>query len=769
MKKAILTLWTLVWAFAASAADVGRWCVEAIAPDIICCSYSASGDSIVKPVLVRETRTEAKVKLIRNGNVVTLVTGGGITASVNGPSLTVSAGKGRVLNIPDFPVVYDGEMSLAIYGFIKQYSLYGAGERGHSLDFKNEEIENYNCQNYGYTDGDPRISQMSITMPLIISDHGYALLFDDFAPSRFNISENGEVLFVTENKSSNLTFYYIKGDTQRQIAERLTSLTGRQEMPPLWSLGYITSKYGYYNQAETVGIVDTLKREGYPLDGIVLDSYWYGKEQDMGSLSWDPNKWPDHRKMLSEIKARGVNVVAISQPYVLKNGRGADNYNALSKKRMFGLDSFGNTLDVKISVGEGGLFDVSNPKTCQWLRNRYKQLTDEGVAGWWSDLGEPEVHPESMVHHNGLTAREYHNRYGNDWSRIIYDMFKEEYPSTRLMTLMRGGTIGLQRYSVFPWSTDVSRSWGGLQSQIKIMLNSGMSGLGYMSHDVGVFDVDSEYPVDPELYVRWLQLGTFSPVLMAEPYKYQEYRDIILPLVKERYRWLPYNYTLAYENASYGYPLVRPLNFNEANLMPDDQYLWGDNVMVAPVLEKGATSRQVWIPEGIWLDMRDPSKSFEPLTTVICDAPLSVLPMFVKAGSFIVTADYPMENTADYDPARYTVNYYPARGVESETSGYVYEDDLTTPNDGSSHGVKVMFRGTTTPQSTNIEISTVDNGLSKFANKNLTFKIYNVARAESVALSGKNIEKIEYDKFTRTLSFTISYTVGYTDNITIKY
>ena len=139
------------------------------------------------------------------------------------------------------------------------------------------------------------------------------------------------------------------------------------------------------------------------------------------------------------------------------------------------------------------------------------------------------------------------------------------------MTLMRGGTVGLQRYSVFPWSTDVSRSWGGLQPQVTIMLNSGLSGLGYMSHDVGGFAITEDYVVDPELYVRWLQLGTFSPVLrthaqqVAEPYRYPEQQDIILDLIKTRYQWLPYNYSIAADNAMRGYPLVRPLNFYGAH------------------------------------------------------------------------------------------------------------------------------------------------------------------------------------------------------------
>lgn len=165
-------------------------------------------------------------------------------------------------------------------------------------------------------------------------------------------------------------------------------------------------------------------------------------------------------------------------------------------------------------------------------------------------------------------------------------------------------------------STDVSRSWAGLQPQIKIMLNSGLSGLAYMSHDVGGFAIDKENPIDPELYVRWLQLGTFSPILrthaqeFAEPYHYPEYADELLDLVKTRYRWLPYNYTLAYENASQGYPMVRPLNFDAHGATPydsiTDEYMWGSEVLVAPVLQQGARKRDIVVPDGTWIDYTTP-------------------------------------------------------------------------------------------------------------------------------------------------------------------
>jgi alpha-glucosidase (family GH31 glycosyl hydrolase) len=558
----------------------------------------------------------------------------------------------------------------------------------------------YNRQNYGYTEGDPRINQMNITVPLFVSSRGYGVLFDDYAAASLVMSN--PITYSTENRAP-ISYYFIYGKgTIEGVTKEYTALTGRQSLPPFWALGYITSKYGYRTQAETLGVIDTLKTQGYPVDGVVLDLYWYGQETDMGRLEWNKQQWPDHKQMLADLKKEGVNAVIISQPYINKIGA-LDNYNQLAANGLLTKDANGNINDVTTWVGEAGMFDVANPATRRWLSERYRTLTDEGVAGWWGDLGEPEVHPETIVHANGETAREYHNVYGNVWSSIIYDLFRNEYPNTRLMTLMRGGTAGLQRYSVFPWSTDVSRSWGGLQPQVKIMLNSGLSGLGYMSHDVGGFAVDSLNAKKPELYVRWLQLGTFSPILRthaqlyAEPYQYPEYAPILLDLVKTRYRWLPYNYTLAYENATSGYPLVRPLNFEStaADSLLDnvtDQYLWGNEVMVAPVIQEGARSRSVVIPSGTWIDYNHPTVTYTGPKTITYDAPLDVLPLFVRNGAFIPQADYEMQNTGDYNPSLYTVLYYPRGEVSSSYT--LFEDDRTSTNSISTGNYALInFKG----------------------------------------------------------------------------
>ncbi len=564
-------------------------------------------------------------------------------------------------------------------------SFYGAGERGYHLNLAGDTLINYNAQNYGYQGGERRTNQMGITMPMVISSRGYGIFFNDFAKSTLALGSEGIEYKTT---SSDLLSYFIINGNGRveDVVKRFTWLVGRQDLPPLWTLGYITSKYGYRDQRESEGTVDTLKREGYPLDGIVFDLYWYGKEEDMGRLAWDKQQWPDHRKMLRDFKNKGVNVVTISQPYVLTNGRAIDNYRELDAKGLLcKTDGTDTTQNVVIWVGEGGMFDVSNPATRTWLANRYHSLTEEGVTGWWGDLGEPEKHPTTIRHYNGLTAEQYHNLYGNEWSKIIYDMFAREYPNRRLMTMMRAGTAGLQRYSVFPWSTDVSRSWGGFEPQVTIMLNAGLSGLGYMSHDVGGFAVDPANKRDGELYIRWLQLGLFSPVLrthstyQAEPYNYREYGDLTLRIIRQRYAWLPYNYTLAYENAKDGLPLVRPLGLYEQgdgisrydNVR--DQYLWGSDVMVAPVMRQGATARDVQFPAGTWVDFNNPTVRYQGHTAVNYEAPIEVLPLFVRAGAFIPQARQSMRHTGDYDPNVLDINYY----YSAEKSAYtLFDDDL---------------------------------------------------------------------------------------------
>lgn len=663
-------------------------------------------------------------------------------------------------------------------------NIFGGGERGHKLRLNGDSLTFYNRQNYSYTDSDPRISQMGISVPYFVSDAGYGILFDDFSRG---MAVLGDTIVYTSQSPAPVAAYLISGNGSLAGATReFTALTGRQPLPPLWALGYITSKYGYHNQREAEGVIDTLKTRGYPVDGMVLDLYWYGKETDMGRLAWDTLQWPDHRAMLKSLGDKGVNVVTISQPYINKKG-GIDVYNELVEKGLTVRDAQGRNHDVTIWVGESGMFDVSNPKTQEWLWNRLKPLTAEGIDGWWGDLGEPEVHPLSIVHANGLSAEQYHNAYGNQWSKLIYDGLRQDFPGQRPLLMMRGGTTGLQRYGVFPWTTDVSRSWGGLQPQVKLMLSSGLSGLGYMGSDVGGFAVDPKHPEDPELYVRWLQAGTFSPMLRThaqhkpEPYNYPQYEDISKRYIKMRYEWLPYNYTLAYENATTGAPLARPLNFrgdSQGRKYADipDEYLWGDEVLVAPVMTPGTRSRKVTFPEGSqWVDWHNPTVYHRPGTTATVKAPLDRLPLFVRAGAFIPQYMEQIENVAQYDPRFLTIRYFPST---EETSYTLFDDNHLSPTSIEDGQYRLdTFTGRRQNAETQIRISS-RGGYEGMADVRVfTLQIPNTLRAprsvtvatddpadvplrldRSASLQAIRQQGWHYDASTRTLSVRITYT-----------
>lgn len=720
---------------------------------------SAEGVKVTRTpdeVLLKSTTTTVAVN--RHNGLVTFLTASGDTIISESGGVDNSGMKKRV--------------SLRQHG---EQNFYGAGERGHSLRLNGDSLVMFNRQNYGYGAGDPRINQMNITMPWVLSDKGYGILFDDYNAAAMHLGDK-EIVYESVTPKP-LSYYLVNGGTMPGVTDLYTELTGRQQLPPFWALGYITSRYGYHDEQETLGAIDSLKQRGYPVDGIVLDLFWYGKETDMGRLEWSKKQFPDPQKMLDSLRHQGVQTVLINQPYINKIGA-IDNYNTLTAAGLLTHDSLGNPHDVTTWVGEAGMFDMSNPKTREWLWNRLKGLTTPGIGGWWGDLGEPEVHPLTIVHANGETASQYHNVYGNVWSETIYNGLRKDFPEMRPLLLMRGGTAGLQRYSVFPWSTDVARSWEGFRPQVAIMLNSGLSGLGYMSSDVGGFAVDNENPFLPELYLRWVQMGTFTPILRThaqykpEPYNYPMYEGILKDFIKQRYEWLPYNYTLAYENTTKGLPLARPLNFygnqdKEADNITDE-YLWGSEVLIAPVFQENARKRSVYFPAGsVWYNWNNPLKRYEGGTTAVVDAPLTVLPMFVKAGAFIPQYMKPIANTGEYNPDALTVKYFPS-GEASEYT--LFEDDRKSPAsiaDDAYQLITFKTEGRSAAGQT-IEISTKGHYKGQPKTRLFTFELEAYGPVKEITANGQRLYPVStpkalrnagwfYDADKRTIILTVAY------------
>ncbi|OFY68631.1 MAG: hypothetical protein A2265_06620, partial [Bacteroidetes bacterium RIFOXYA12_FULL_33_9] len=605
-------------------------------------------------------------------------------------------------------------------------NIYGTGSRATPINKNGQQFYSYNEPHYSYSNG---ASTLNINIPFFVSSKLYGVYFENRTASYFDFGKTNENIFEYTIENGNISYHVVTGDSYDDLLDSYTDLTGKQPIPPRWALGYMQSRFGYQNETETRNTINSLINDDFPVDAVILDLYWFGQLSDMGNLSWDYSNWATPTDMISDFNDLGVKTILISEPYVTQN---SFNYSHCDQNLLFGTDFTGGYTYIvpDFFAGSAGLLDIFKPATKEWFWTKYKARTDEGVAGWWCDVGEPENHPSGMKHVTG-TAREVHNVYALEWASMLHKKYQEEYPSQRLFNLMRSGYAGMQRYSTFPWSGDINRSFEGYQAQIPIMLGMGMSGVGYMHSDLGGFTGGA---YNPELYTRWMQFGAFCPIMRPhgegvapEPIYYPETeKNIVRTYVKLRYQLMPYNYTLAWENSESGRPLAMPINYFESENASlsnvNDEYLWGENILIAPIMNAGETSRNVLFPSGKWYDFQT-NQSYEGNSSTSVSAPLEKLPIFVKAGSFIpMVAEY--NNTENYSTDTMMVKYYPDISVPTSTFK-MYDDDGHTPlaNITSDYDL-LIFSGEVLEHQTNIRLSKNGNGyVGSPANRYITFEV----------------------------------------------
>jgi oligosaccharide 4-alpha-D-glucosyltransferase len=570
----------------------------------------------------------------------------------------------------------------------------GGGQRVLGMDRRGHRMPLYNKAHYGYT---TQSNQMYFGLPAIMSSKGYAIAFDNTASGFVDIAHTQQNILQFEAEGGRTSYIFSAGKDFYQLVENFVSATGKQPLPPRWALGNYASRFGYKTQQQVLDTIDKFIEQDFPVDAVVLDLYWFGPDikGHMGNLNWDLNNWPEPEKMIRTLADKGVNTIMITEPFILSTSSQWDS--AVSNKAL-AKDAAGEAKTFDFYFGNTGLVDVFDPKAQTWFWQYYQALNDQGVAGWWGDLGEPEVHPADSIHQLGpefgsrkVSANEIHNAYGHQWADMVYNKQKQARPNERPFIMMRSGFVGSQRYSMVPWTGDVARSWGGLQPQVELALQMSMFGLAYIHSDLGGFAGGEIF--DAELYTRWLQYGAFQPIyrphaqdnIAPEPvFHDHKTQDIVREYIKLRYRLLPYNYSLSMRNSLSGIPMMRPLfmDYPEQNMSRTDAYLWGDAFLIAPVIEKGQTQKELLFPTGVWFDYWQNTK-LKGQQKHIVPTPLDTLPVFVKAGAFIPTvADMP--NTRNYSSELLRVDYYADVSV-AESAYTLYEDDGTDPTSIEQH------------------------------------------------------------------------------------
>jgi oligosaccharide 4-alpha-D-glucosyltransferase len=560
--------------------------------------------------------------------------------------------------------------------------LYGGGARALGMNRRGNRLQLYNKAHYGY---ETRSELMNFTIPIAISSKKYMIHFDNPAIGYLDLDSKKENSLTYETISGRKTYQIIIGDSWENLMDNYTQLTGKQPLPPRWVLGNFSSRFGYHSQRETEETIAKFKEENIPVDAIILDLYWFGKtvKGTIGNLAVDKDSFPDMEGMVSRLKDKGVKTVLITEPFILTTSK---KWIDAVEKDVLAKDSIGNPAKYDFYFGNTGIVDIYKKEGKSWFWNIYKDILNLGVKGLWGDLGEPEVLP-SWVQFHSAKADEIHNIYGHDWARLIFEGYQKEFPKERPFILMRAGYSGSQRFGMIPWSGDVSRTWGGLQSQPEIALQMGMQGLGYMHSDLGGF---AGANLDDNLYTRWLQYGVFQPVFRphahdtvpSEPiFRSEKAKRLAKKAIELRYQLLPYNYHLAFENHQKGLPLMRPIFFEENSdelFIKSTSYYWGNDLLITPILKDSVKSKEIYFPKNSnWFDFFTDEKIIGGQTKTVSVSEEHI-PTYVKAGAFISMTDL-VQTTDNYSGNQLIIHYYHDDSIQ-ESESELYNDDGITQN-----------------------------------------------------------------------------------------
>ncbi len=558
---------------------------------------------------------------------------------------------------------------------------------------------------------------MKVAVPVLLSTRGYGILLDSYSLMTFHDDAFGSYLWT--DVDDELDFYFIYGPEFDQIVQAIRQLTGKAPMLPRWAFGYLQSKEAYVSQTELIDIVREYRKRGLPLDCIVQD--WRSWPSDLwGQKTLDPERFPDPDGMTTELHHLNARMMISIWPIM---NPGGDNWREMREQGCL--------------LGNQATYDAFQAKARElYWKQANEGLFAHGIDAWWCDCTEPfqtdwtgayKPEPEERLRINTEEAKRYIdpqllNAYSLMHSQGIYEGQRKTCTDKRVVNLTRSAYIGQQRYSGIAWSGDVSATWDTLRRQIADGLNFCATGLPYWTVDIGAFFVKN----DPklwfwsgdfdlgvadmgyrELYVRWFQYAAFLPMFRShgtdtprEIWRFGEpgevFYDTLFKFLRLRYRLMPYIYSVAGMVTHEDYTMMRALAF-DFRCDPDtydvgDQFMFGPALLVNPVtqpmyyaaqstpLRDTSKTTSVYLPkDSDWYDFWT-GKLYVGGQTIVADAPLDTMPLYVRAGSIIpLGAD--IQHTGEGAESPLDLLIYPGQDgrftlYEDEGDNYNYEQGM---------------------------------------------------------------------------------------------
>jgi alpha-glucosidase len=653
---------------------------------------------------------------------------------------------------------------------------FGLGEKTGSLDRRGKIFKMWNSDKPCYgVEEDPLYK----SIPFFISNYGYGIFFDNTYKSVFDFGNSNNNYFSFSSPSGEMAYYFIFGPSYKQIIERYTQLTGKPIMPPEWALGFSQCRGLLTNEKLTREIATEFRKRQIPCDIIYQDIGW---TQNLQDFEWNKTAYENPRKMVSDLSALGFKMI-VSQDPVISQGNSKDWHEGNNAgKQWHEADSLGYFVtDVRSGKtydmpwpwgGNCGVVDFTKPTVADWWGTYQQKVLNDGVKGFWTDMGEPAWSNEEntdrlyMKHYKGM-HNEIHNVYGFTWNKVVTEQFEKRNFNRRVFQMTRASYAGMQRYT-FAWSgdsgdgNDVLNGWNKLATQIPLGLSAGIGLIPFWTCDISGYCGDiKDHEAMAELYIRWMQFGVFNPLSRAhhegnnaaEPWTFGTFAErLCRDAISLKYKLHPYIYTYARNAYDTGLPLMRALflEYPDDNLTYkiDNEFLFGKEILVAPVVEKEVSNRQIYLPQGEWIDFKDGKTVYQGKQWITYNTPLDVIPIFVKRGSVIPQMPV-MQYIGEHENYPVFFEIYPAAEGRSATFS-LYEDDGESNDYKQDKYSKTNVKCFTSVASYDISLEQENkNGWRSESTHNVIIKMHLDKQPKAILIDSVKIKSVSYDKMNK--------------------
>ncbi|MGN0507232.1 MAG: TIM-barrel domain-containing protein [Lachnospiraceae bacterium] len=501
-----------------------------------------------------------------------------------------------------------------------------------------------------------RNSQASV--PFYISNRGYGFFWNNPAIGTATFGTNKTEWVAKSTKK--MDYFITAGDTPAELEEQYSAATGRTPMMPEYGLGYWQCKLRYRTQDEILAVARKHKALGLPMDAIVVDFFHWTRQ---GDFQFEPRDWPDPEAMVKELKELGIETVVSVWPTIDER---SENYGEMLDKGYLVNPDRGLSYHMSW-MGNTVFYDTTHPGAREFVWEKCKEhYYKKGIRCFWLDEAEPEYGPYDFDNYRYYAgpALQCTNIYPVMYAKGFYDGLKKE-GETEILSLVRCAWAGSQKYGVLTWSGDIHSSFRAMREQLQAGLNMGIAGIPWWTSDIGGFvGGDISDPKFKELLVRWFAWGAFCPVFRMHGERSPWYEreeefingvrqltsgqdnevwsfgednfEILKQFLFIRERLRPYIRECMREASETGAPVMRPMFYDfysdKTCWETQDQYMFGPDLLVAPVMEEGVSERCVYLPEGENWTESYTGKQYTGGQTVTAEAPLSVIPVFVRGG-----------------------------------------------------------------------------------------------------------------------------------------